>query len=767
MTSDLPYPRGELLVRADKAQPLKSWICNTEQLKEIEQRFTKDGFFKTGDIVRALKDGSYQIIDRSSAVQKLAHGKFFSPETIEQTLGNGFFSLMDIPDKIKHLSIPNTKIFVDSNEDKTQIIVLFRTSSLIPKDKILELSEEFLKLTQKLCHDAGIPSSEIPTVALIDNIDDGGWSLKNGLLTPSLKLKRPKMRERMHSIYRSTKAMNLLPNQISTLEHSLTNCPKSVEDLAAFILNKTSPIPVDKNLIRNKSLLTNTFVDLGYSSLQLNLLANQLPDMSHAIPCVDAHRAGQLTVPLLYNKSPILLAKFLWKKPSSPSSTKLSDIPFEIKEAPLEEIGGSETDISEIPQIEEQLKRQLLEDRKITLAKFSKRATPATLPQKKVKGIYFLTGASGFLGGVILRKLIASKNVEKIYCLVRKSPKNSPQNLKSRILHTDPFKLSSVYDKKVHILYGDIEDDQFSIPDYNKMIQIPFTGIIHAAAKVKSWNLAQGLKSLLQANVYGSLRIAKLAYEIALNSSPGGNERISTIPVTFISTASVCKNRELSEGATCSLSQLSKQTIERFDAYSGSKLMAENILKIASEVYNMPLLILRPPLLTWDRESFRNINSEDWINRLVDTSIQVMMVPEFNPSSWTHLAMSVNDCAQQVVNESSNLLSKTGIPIYQIINMQQNVKTKSLKIAAVFESLISEADKLGIHMLRVPWYSWLHGIKSVGNTCPTPYLPLAHKMKAKLQKDALIKRPPFTKALSPEQESIIYGPALREKLLNR
>ena len=78
LTSDKPFPRGELLVRSTTT--FKEYFRNEEETKKA---IDADGWFHTGDICTVDEMGRFKIVDRKKNVLKLAQGEYISPERIE------------------------------------------------------------------------------------------------------------------------------------------------------------------------------------------------------------------------------------------------------------------------------------------------------------------------------------------------------------------------------------------------------------------------------------------------------------------------------------------------------------------------------------------------------------------------------------------------------------------------------------------------------------------------------------------------------------
>lgn len=84
LTSDKPFPRGELLIRGNSL--FREYFRDA---KETKKSILPDGWFRTGDIATVDELGRFKIIDRRKNVLKLAQGEYISPERIENVyLGN-------------------------------------------------------------------------------------------------------------------------------------------------------------------------------------------------------------------------------------------------------------------------------------------------------------------------------------------------------------------------------------------------------------------------------------------------------------------------------------------------------------------------------------------------------------------------------------------------------------------------------------------------------------------------------------------------------
>ena len=92
---------GELLIKGP--QVMKGYYKNPEATKEV---FTKDGFFRTGDIAAIDDEGFLKITGRIKDIIVTAGGKNISPQNIENSLKTSQFieQVAVIGDRRKYLS---------------------------------------------------------------------------------------------------------------------------------------------------------------------------------------------------------------------------------------------------------------------------------------------------------------------------------------------------------------------------------------------------------------------------------------------------------------------------------------------------------------------------------------------------------------------------------------------------------------------------------------------------------------------------------------
>ncbi|MBW6431666.1 long-chain fatty acid--CoA ligase [Patescibacteria group bacterium] len=162
---------GELYVKGPSV--FKGYYKNLEKTKEA---FTPDGWFKTGDLVKEDKDGFVSFDKRKKEIIVLSTGKNIGPAHLEE--------------KIQMSPLINQSyVFGDERKHVGALIVP-------EKEKISDVSEE--QLTEIIQGELETYiNKEVATYEQIKKfvIINDPFSVENGMLTPTLKLRRQKIEE--------------------------------------------------------------------------------------------------------------------------------------------------------------------------------------------------------------------------------------------------------------------------------------------------------------------------------------------------------------------------------------------------------------------------------------------------------------------------------------------------------------------------------------------------------------------------------------------
>jgi len=177
---------GEILTRGPHV--MKGYYKAPDKTDAV---LTEDGWFHTGDIGEFDEDGYLKITDRKKDLFKLSTGKYVMPQPIENRLGSE--PLVD-----KAVVVGNSQKFCaalifpseDQVRSKAGILGLDETQ---PVEDLLD-EPEIIELFQSLVDKANEGMDHWSTVKRFALIPDE-LTIESGLLTPTLKIKRPKIRE--------------------------------------------------------------------------------------------------------------------------------------------------------------------------------------------------------------------------------------------------------------------------------------------------------------------------------------------------------------------------------------------------------------------------------------------------------------------------------------------------------------------------------------------------------------------------------------------
>jgi long-chain acyl-CoA synthetase len=171
---------GEILIKGP--QVMKGYYKNPAATKEV---FTKDGFFRTGDIGVIDADGYLAITGRIKDIIVTAGGKNISPQNIENNLkGSAFIEQAAIiGDRRKYLSALIIPAFEELKKWAKKNGISFNTNKdLIENDEVKKLIDGEIKKYMK----DFARVEQIRKFRLLD----AEWTQATGELTPTLKVKR-------------------------------------------------------------------------------------------------------------------------------------------------------------------------------------------------------------------------------------------------------------------------------------------------------------------------------------------------------------------------------------------------------------------------------------------------------------------------------------------------------------------------------------------------------------------------------------------------
>lgn len=181
--------RGEICIRGPSV--FKGYYKDPEKTKET---IDEEGWLHSGDIGLWRLNGALQIIDRKKNIFKLSQGEYVAPEKIENILMHSPFisQIFVYGDSLQRslvaIVVPDEEVVVSwaaKNEGKKASFSDHCQSSLLNDVILLDI--------RRLSADNGLHGFEIPKAILLESTQ---FSLENGLLTPTFKLKRKEIRDK-------------------------------------------------------------------------------------------------------------------------------------------------------------------------------------------------------------------------------------------------------------------------------------------------------------------------------------------------------------------------------------------------------------------------------------------------------------------------------------------------------------------------------------------------------------------------------------------
>jgi len=159
--------------------------------KESAEAFTADGWFKTGDIGHIDKDGYLSITDRKKEMLKTSGGKMIAPQPIENRLkANVLVSQAAlVGDKHKFACLLISPNFAAlEGWAKAQGIATGDHVALVKDPRVVKAYQEIVdKVNMGLANFESIKRINVVPVE---------WTVEDGTMTPSMKLKRRVVEQR-------------------------------------------------------------------------------------------------------------------------------------------------------------------------------------------------------------------------------------------------------------------------------------------------------------------------------------------------------------------------------------------------------------------------------------------------------------------------------------------------------------------------------------------------------------------------------------------
>ncbi|CAO3590084.1 unnamed protein product [Absidia cylindrospora] len=204
-----PYPRGEICIRGPNV--FKGYFKDEEKTREA---LDDEGWYHSGDIGMINERGCLIIIDRKKNIFKLAQGEYIAPEKIENVYAKDslvaqiFVHGDSLQSSLVAIMVPDSETlpaFVAAKAPK----IANQKLSYAELCKSPEVTQLVLTQLTNVGKKAGLQGFELAKAIYLETEQ---FSMENGLLTPTFKVKRPQ-------------ATKHYETQITSLYEALTDQP--------------------------------------------------------------------------------------------------------------------------------------------------------------------------------------------------------------------------------------------------------------------------------------------------------------------------------------------------------------------------------------------------------------------------------------------------------------------------------------------------------------------------------------------------------------
>ncbi|KAF9766375.1 hypothetical protein IL306_001237 [Fusarium sp. DS 682] len=294
-------------------------------------------------------------------------------------------------------------------------------------------------------------------------------------------------------------------------------------------------------------------------------------------------------------------------------------------------------------------------------------------------GVILLTGATGFLGGFLLKNLVDHTDAH-IICLVRFSePVEDCAPAGMARIRKNLIDLSLWEDyllERIEILPGTLARDRLGLaPDVFDALATRVQVIIHAAATV---NLVYPYAALRNANVIGTREILRLAGR-------------SDATVHHVSTNGVLPASVEGWGEDSAI-ELDNVPTKLLDGYGQTKWVAEKLVSEAG-CRGIPVRIYRPGTISGHSVS-GSVNAWDLVNAIIVESLQLGHAPHVE--GW-FVEMTPVDFISDAIVTLANHTDDTKQTVYHLGH------PNPVSSGELFTSLA----KLGYHTKPLLWDDWV------------------------------------------------------------
>jgi fatty acid CoA ligase FadD9 len=565
--TDVPHPRGELLIKSDMLFP--GYYKRPEVTAEV---FDADGFYRTGDVVAELGPDRVHYLDRRNNVLKLSQGEFVAVSKLEA-------AFTDSP--------LVAQIYVYGNSARPYLLAV-----VVPSDEALsrygagELKSAIAASLKDAARSADLQSYEVPRDFLVETTP---FTLENGLLTGVRKLAWPRLKERYGAELEALYA-DLADGQageLAALRQSGSQRPvlETVSRAASALLGAAaSEVASDAH-----------FTDLGGDSLSALTFGNLLRDIF------------EVDVPVGVIVSPA------------------SDLATIAEYIESERAGGAKR-----PTYDAVHGRDATEVKAsdLTLDKFLDSETlhnAASLPGPSAEiRTVLLTGATGFLGRYLALEWLERMDLVdgKVICIVRAKDDDAARaRLDATFDSGDPKLLShyrSLAAEHLEVFAGDKGDANLGLDDATwQRIADTVDLIVDPAALV---NHVLPYSQLFGPNVLGTAELIRIALTTKIKPF---------VYVSTMAVGAGMNPTDNTEDADVRVVSATRKVDETYaNGYGNSKWGGEVLLREANEHYGLPVSVFRCDMILADTTYAGQLNLPDMFTRMMLSLVATGVAPK-------------------------------------------------------------------------------------------------------------------------------------------
>jgi fatty acid CoA ligase FadD9 len=565
--SDVPHPRGELLVKSEQLFP--GYYKRPEVTAEV---FDADGYYRTGDIVAELGPDQVRYVDRRNNVLKLSQGEFVAVSKLEATFGD---------------SPLVRQIYVYGNSARPYLLaVVVPAADALSRYSADELKPAISSSLKEQARVAGLQSYELPRDFIVETTP---FTMENGLLTGIRKLAWPRLKERygpeLEQLYADL--ADGQAGELRALRQSGADRPvlETVSRAASALLGAAaSDVAADAQ-----------FTDLGGDSLSALTFANLLHDIF------------DVDVPVGVIVSPA------------------SDLAAIAAYVEAERAGGSKRptfaavhgrDATEVHASD------------LTLDKFIDANTLAAAtslpgPASEVRTV-LLTGATGFLGRYLALDWLERMDMVdgKVICLVRAKDDAAARERLDKTFDSGDPKLLAHYRElaaeHLEVFAGDKGEANLGLTDATwQRLADTVDLIVDPAALV---NHVLPYRELFGPNALGTAELIR----IALTTKVKPFVYVSTIGV-----GAGIEPGKFTEDGDVRLISATRQVDDTYaNGYGNSKWAGEVLLREAHDLCGLPVSVFRCDMILADTTYAGQLNLPDMFTRMMLSLVATGVAPK-------------------------------------------------------------------------------------------------------------------------------------------